>query len=90
MLRLSLTRSQRDFNNKPIINLQNSVSVRTYYIDIELLLLFFEFEYRQIIRTKEHADESSRLMGVDSSLLVSCRSLGGNQNSDKHRMVPPF
>ena len=23
-------------------------------------------------------------------MLVLCRSLGGNQNADKHRMVPPF
>ena len=54
-MRFSLAGSQRDFNNnnnKSIRsatlrnacqskNLQISVSVRTYYIDFELLLLFF-------------------------------------------------
>ena len=29
-------------------------------------------------------------MGVDYSCLLCGWSLGGNQNSDKHRMVPPF
>ena len=33
------------------------------------MLLFFGIEYRQIIRTKEQADESSRLIGVDYSCL---------------------
>ena len=58
------------------------------YIDIELLLLFSEVEYR--IRRREQAVESSRSMGVDYSCLFATGLLGGNHTSDKHRMVPPF
>ena len=66
------------------------VNASYLYIDIELLALVLCTRIPPIIRTKEHADGSSRLIGVDSSLLVSCRSLGGNQSANKHRMVPPF
>jgi hypothetical protein len=40
------------------------------YIEIELLLLFFAFEYRQYSSLQEQADESSRLIGVDYSCLL--------------------
>ncbi len=46
--------------NKQIINLQNSVSVRTYYIDIWAFALVLEIRIPPNIQEKEQAVESSR------------------------------
>ena len=73
-----------------IINLQNSVSVRTYYIDIWAFALVLRSRIPPIIRRREQADQSSCLIGVDYSCLFATGLLGGNHTSDKYRMVPPF
>jgi len=51
----------RNLINNQLFHLQNSVSVRTYWkYGFELLLLFFEAEYRQNIQSEGQADK--RLM----------------------------
>ena len=44
----------------------------------------------QIIHTQEQADRKFTSLGVDYSCLLCGWSLGGNQDSDEYRMVPPF
>ena len=79
-MRPSLTRSQRDFNKQQIINLQESVSVRTYYIDLELSVLVLVTLNTANIRHEETSNlEGSRPNGRELfPYLFRGRSLGGN------------
>ena len=91
-MRLSLTRSQRDFNKQTkLLTYRKAFLFVCFEIDIELLLLFFKPEYRQTFDTKR---TSSRKFTLNRrGLFCACFriwSLGGNQGLDKHRIVPPF
>jgi len=91
MSRGSARQGHRDFNKQLIINLQNSVSVHTYYIR------FWAFSSCSLnpntaksFAREEHAEGSSRCKAWTIRACFRVWSLGGNQGLDKHRMVPPF
>ena len=72
MLRLSFAGSQYFISIQIINNLQNSVSVRTYYIDIELLLLFSLLRIQPIFAQREQADRRLTSERRGQFVLVFC------------------